>query len=316
MKKKTMKSIVALFALAAILSGCNDDHGSGTSARPDARTIAAFKEQFPDATNVKWNKKKGYDVATFGLPTRATAARGRNSAWYPEGGAAWAYTRFELIWETLQAEAPAVAHAWEASPYKAEGYILDDIDKKTYSGAEPTYKLEIEKGKTERELIYQHDGTLLSDRPDTDDDDDDAEEDPCPQEILVFIASELPDAKIVESDTEEEHGKVTYEVEIRYRIGGRMTEADLIFDARLVFLCAAMEIEDEEYTNPEVLPTAVYAKFKELAGGNEMDDVVKLYATIDDFKAETGARYAMTVEDEDTDRETTYVVDADGNPIG
>lgn len=315
MKKKMMKSIVALFALAAVLSGCNDDDGGGTAGLPQQQTIAAFKEQFPQATNVTWSKKKGYDVATFALPTRATAAQPRNSAWYPEGGTAYSYTQIELTWEQLQAEAPAVAAAWSSSAYKTAGYTLDDIDKKSYSGAETTYKLEIEQGKTERELVYGRDGTLLSDRLDIDEDDDDTEDDPCPQEVLDFVTANLPGALIVESDTEEENGTVTYEVEVRYRINGRQTEADLIFDARYAFLCAVTEIDDEDYTNPAILPAAVYAKFTELAGDNEIDEVVKLYATIADFKAGTNARYAMTVEDEETDRETTYVVDAAGNPV-
>ncbi|WP_418992233.1 hypothetical protein [Alistipes sp.] len=306
--KLSIKWALALIVCGVLATGCNDDENGG-GPQPAAQTVAAFQKQFPGATDVAWSKKNGYDVASFTLASRA-AATPRNSAWYPEGGTACAFTKFEISWTQLQEEAPAVAEAWNASPYKSQGYRLDDeIDRKTYADTDPTYKLEIERGDTERELVYKQDGTLLSDRTDADDGDEADEDDPSPQPILEYIASNLPDALIVECDTERAGGATFWEVEIAYR----NRECDLIFDDRFAFKAAAEEIEEEEYDDPAVLPAAVYAKFRELAGGNELDEVVKLYLSLADFKAAANPRYLGTVEDERTDRETTYLLDAQGN---
>lgn len=299
---KKMKRLLLVLACGALLAGCDDDNDNG-GPLPAEQTIQAFEKQFPDAQNVAWGKKLGYDVATFSLPTRAAA--GQNSAWYPEGGTVCTYTKFELSWEQLQTEAPAVAQAWENSQYKTQGYVLDDIDKRTYTDSKPTYKLEIEQGDTERELIYDREGTLLFDRPDLDDDEDD-EDDPCPQAIYDFIAANLPSAMIVETDTDYDGGVLRYEVEV---LNGS-EEADLLFDAECTFLYQVVEVEERDYQR--VLPAAVYQKFLSLAADTDTWDDVEIRK---DIKGSV-LSYVLVVEDEQTERETTYLVDANGNLIG
>lgn len=311
--KTRLALIITLFLTGALSIACHDEDNGGNNA-PAPKTLEAFAEDFPDAQNVSWERKKGYDVAYFTLPAARAAAAGQNSAWYSTGSDRCTYAKIEITWEQLQQEAPAVAAAWEASSYKKEGYILDDIDRKSYaSGDAPTYKLEAELRGSEYELVYKHDGTLISERLDADDTDERDEDDPAPLEVLDLIALNLPGAVVLESETDIDHGRTTYEVEIAYLRGQSRIEAELYFDAQYALLFAAQEIDERDYT--AVLPSAVQAKFRELAAGNEMEDVAKIHTSFADFKADTDARYMMTVEIEDADREQeiTYVVDAAGN---
>lgn len=291
-----------LLACGALLAGCSDEDNQGPVIGP--KTLEAFEKQFPDAQNVRWAKKQGYDVAYFTLAA-SRAAAGQNTAWYPEGSARCTFTKIEISWAQLEQEAPAVAAAWNASSYKTEGYLLDDIDRRTYDDAEPTYKLEIELRDAERELIYDRSGTLLADRPDLDSDDDEEEDDPCPQPIYDFITINLPDALIVETDREHEDGAVYYEVEVL--LNG--TEQDLIFDSAFKFLFIVVEVDERQYDT--ALPKAVYDKFLELAPDRgEWDDV-----TIRKQLDGTVIAYTLTVEDDATDRETTYMVSPDGTLV-
>lgn len=301
---KKIKRLLPVLASLLLLAGCSDDDNNGGGRLPGEQTLEAFQKQFPNAQNVFWSQKLGYDVASFSL-AGTRAAGGPNSAWYPQGGTVCTYTQFELTWQQLLTEAPSVAQAWEASPYKAEGYALDDIDVRTYADSAPTYKLEIEKGEAERELIYDRAGTLLFDRPDLDGDQDD-EDDPCPQPIYDFITASLPDALIVETDTEYEGGVLYYQVEV---LRGS-EEVDLLFDAQYTFLYQVVEVDERDYRT--LLPEAVYQRFLSLAADTETWEEVEIRKDI-----RGGVLcYVLIVEDERTDEETTYLVGADGNLIG
>lgn len=320
--KSIMKRIVLFFALGILGTACDSDdngRGGGPEGLPSQQTLTAFAKDFPTAEQVTWSKKKGYDVAYFVLKGTRAAVAGRNSAWYPEGSGKCTYKKLEISWEQLQKEAPAVATAWESSAYKSDGYVLDDIDRMEYADGEmPTYKLEAELHDTEYELTYQQDGTLLSERLDADDEDEDEEDDPAPKGVFDFIAANLPGAVILDSESETENNVTFFEVEIAYKRGATLIEADLIFNDRYAFQAAVEEIEEEDFTNPAILPIPVYEKFRELCKGEEMDDIRKIYTTIADFIAGTNASYAMTVETEDEhgdDVETTWLLDAEGNII-
>lgn len=299
---RTLKHWMLLLACGALLAGCSDDDDN-VGQLPDERTLQAFEQQFPDAQNVAWSKKLGYDVASFSLAA-TRAAGGPNSAWYPEGGTVCAYTQFELTWAQLLAEAPGVAQAWEGSAYKAEGYRIDDIDKTTYAASEPIYQLEVELGETEFELVYDRSGTLLFEQPDADGDDDE-EDAPCPQPIYDFITTNLPGVMIVETDTEYVAGALCYEVEVR-RSG---EEIGLIFDAQYNFRYQVVEVDERDYAT---LPEAVYRKFLVLASDPETWEDVAIRK---DLQGKVIC-YVLVVEDEQTDRETLYLVDASGEVIG
>lgn len=300
---KTMNRLILILACGVLLCGCSDSDNHDDPQLPAEQTLRAFEQQFPSARDVVWSKKLGYDVAAFTLAGTRAAASGPNSAWYPEGGTACTYTKLELIWAQLLAEAPAVAQAWEASAYKREGYALDEIGKRSYIDSPSTYKLEIERGEDERDLIYDRAGTLLYDRPDSDADDTDT---PCPQVIFDFITANRPGAVIVETDTDHEAGAVYYAVEILLE----GNESDLIFDADCNFLYEEAEVDERDYQT--ALPAAVYEQFLALAADTDTWDEVLVRK---DLQGKVLC-YVLCVEDERTDTETTYLVDAAGNPIG
>ena len=309
--KKMQFYFVALLAMSFAMFSCSDDDNQNFAAgnQPSVQTQSAFERDYPGATDVRWAKKRGYDVAYFNLPvSRAAAQNEQHSAWY-NAQAKRSYAKYELSLEELKQEAPAVVDAWEASTYKAEGYELDDIDKKEYdNGMEPTYKLEVEKGDIEYELEYAADGTLLSAKQDIDSADEDEEDEPAPQEILDFFTTNFPEAQILEVDLEdddEEGQKPYYEVEISYRRDGEVIEADVIFTPDHEFKAIVEEIDDDDYTNTEVLPEAVYAKAQELAQDAELDEILKIYTSIDAFKNNADPVYCVVIEREDAQGEET-----------
>lgn len=212
-----MKHLIYYFIVLTFvslgLSSCSndDDQNPSQGNQPSIKTQTAFKSDYPAATNVRWEKKRGYDVAHFDLSsTRVAMQKEQHSAWYNVESKR-AYAKYELSLEELKQEAPAVVDAWEASTYKAEGYELDDIDKKEYNnGMEPTYKLEVEKGDIEYELEYAADGTLLSAKQDIDADDDDQEDEPAPEEILNFLQDNLSDAQILDVDFEDDEDETPH----------------------------------------------------------------------------------------------------------
>ena len=145
--KNSIKLIAAvLLAGSAILAGCSKDGHEGYL--PDSEILKSFDIKFPDAVDVEWIRKSGYDVAYFNVDyTRALSSekKGRsNSAWYWQGKAELAFSKLEISWKQLINDAPAVADGWNASEYKSDGYHIDDIHVKTYEGREPVYKLEID----------------------------------------------------------------------------------------------------------------------------------------------------------------------------
>ncbi|MEG1699703.1 MAG: PepSY-like domain-containing protein [Alistipes sp.] len=303
--KNYFKSLaVILLASGFIFVGCSDDDATKqNTTAPAEQTVKAFQAKFPAAQNVQWAKKRGYDVATFTLKgTRAAnVAAPANSAWYLEGTATCAYVDEEITLEQLKKDAPKVAAAWEASPRKKEGYLLEDIDVLTHATEAAVYKLEVEKGELEYELYYTKEGVLLREQADADETDDKDENEPCPQAIYDFIKLNFATAIVVEFDIEDEGGMTYYEVEVT--INGK--EKELVFDKESQFLFVIVEIDEE------ALPEAINKAFLALAPNSEdWSDIAQL-------ENEKGAviGYMLIVEDEKTNTEKTFMVDAKGNTL-
>ena len=67
----------------AILSCSKDGNGGGDQNLPSEQTQVAFKADYPNATNVTWSKKNGYDVVAFDLKKKSeTPSPKQNKAWY------------------------------------------------------------------------------------------------------------------------------------------------------------------------------------------------------------------------------------------
>ena len=305
---KWMKQIsVWMLAASALMVGCNDDDNANEPMGgnlPPVKTQQVFAREYPNAQNVRWDKKHGYDVAYFNYAATRVATE-QNSAWYTQQSER-CYANHDLSWAELQQEAPAVAQAWEQSTYKAEGYELDDITKKVMKDDSMTqYKLEVELGDVEYDLIYAADGTLLSEKLDIDTEDEDEEDEPAPWEILDFVANNLPEAQILESELEDEDGEHYYEVEIAFVRDNEKIEADMIFSVDGKLLGIIEEIEDEQV---DQLPQAVVDQLAELAKSGELDDISLFYSTIEAFRNGEPDYYIVEIEMENQEGEEQDVV--------
>lgn len=319
---KTSKLFMIIAALGALMISCSDKKddtkpggGGSGSIEPAKVTVEAFNKAFPNASNVVWSKKNGYDLATFvAASTRATAPVQTSKAWFVANTSDMTYTSLDMSFAELKAEAPAVVTAWEASAYKTQGYLIDDIAKRQYTDTDiPTYRLDVELNDAEIELIYKQDGTLVSEKPKVDGEDDD---EPAPLELLDFVKTNLPEAVVVDSESDDENGVVLYEIEILYPRANGKVEYIMIFDKDLKLLYIMEEIDEEDAA--KVLPAAVSAKFAELAAGGEIDEVGVLYQTIEAFKTQESNLYIMFVEIEDEngdDKEMVYIVNAEGEVV-
>lgn len=291
-----------LLACVVFMNACNDDDDGIYSGKPSTTTEQAFQRDFPTAEYVTWSKKKGYDVAKFTLPATRVAGSFEHTAWYPEGTDQNAYTKMEISWDRLQAEAPLVAEAWLASIYKAEGYELDDeIDVRTYAGQDPQYKLEAERGEVEYDLIYTKEGVLVSATLDDDDSDEELEDEPCPVQILDFIKVHFPEARIDESSFEQEFGYKLFVVEIEEMIEGRMVESELLFSDKFDFWRMVREVEDADIAK---LPAALLDNMRQVAPETDWDEVIVAY---DVDGVELGYYLIVEIEDEATDREEEHL---------
>lgn len=113
-----------------------------------------FKEQYPTAVDVEWERKHGYVVVDFYLP-----GSGECEAWYKKSGT-WMMTSYDMLYNNLPA---AVRTAFEG------GYgvntPVDDVERIERSKGDTIYIIEttvvVNGYLTDIYLDYAPDGTLL-----------------------------------------------------------------------------------------------------------------------------------------------------------
>lgn len=203
---KTSLLFGAAILTCSLSFSCSDNENSGTTTAPNAKVEKEFLSRYPNATNVEWISKKGYDVALFDLTTRSAAPTQKNEAWFTDNGK-WCMTESDIDSDELPSE---IAEGWKATTFISDGYQIDDVDV-LERGGEAIYKIEIEKaGAPDYDLFFNTKGELLSFRIDQDDDDDNL---PTPTEILEFLNEKYKNVQIIECEEDEENNKTIYEVE-------------------------------------------------------------------------------------------------------
>ena len=89
---KTTKHLFLTFiaCMAVMLSACSDEDGPTTPGGtvPD-NVLEAFNSQYPNASNVSWEIKSDYAVASFTLDATRSNEAGKNKAWYRMSDARW-----------------------------------------------------------------------------------------------------------------------------------------------------------------------------------------------------------------------------------
>ena len=204
-----MKHLLMSFLVGTmiLLSACSDEDGPKTNEIPD-RVLEAFNSQYPDATNVSWETRDEYAVASFTIEVRSTTTEGRSMAWYRMSDARWSMSDFDIPYNQLP---QAVKTSFEASEYaQAPWHRDDDVDVITRHGYDETiYVIDVEKNEngieTDVELYYTADGILVNMTVDAEKDNDHSDMLPStpPTTITEWINQNFPDARIIEIDDED-----------------------------------------------------------------------------------------------------------------
>jgi len=139
--KKTM--FIALVLISAFATGF-------AQSKTPSTVMAAFKEKFPSATDVKWGKEsaKEYEAA-FKLNG------GNYSASFDNAGV-WLETESPLKFDQLPDK---VQNAFDASH---KGQTIKAISKIETSKGTMKYEIEVKQGSKTLELFYHEDGTKAS----------------------------------------------------------------------------------------------------------------------------------------------------------
>lgn len=257
MKRNTILMTLLVSALA--LAGCdkNEDNGSREPA-VSQQAKAALAAKYPSATNVAWQTKGNYVVASFSLPASRAEAGNDLAAWFDNGGA-WYMTETDIPFTALP---QAVRTAFNASEYAAAPWTVDDVDMLEREGVETIYVIEVEKREngveTEVDLYYSADGVLVKMLTDSAPDYDYGDYIPSRPAtgIEEYIRTNYPGARITEIDYE--HGMT--EVEI---IDSR-TPRELLFDGSGAWVYTKTEVRrsDVPQTVIQALENGEYAAYR------------------------------------------------------
>ncbi|MEG2067345.1 MAG: hypothetical protein RRZ65_06845 [Tannerellaceae bacterium] len=277
MNKKKILSKLLFGAAVVLFAACSngDEFKEETQDNLPKAVTAAFEKQFPGATNVTWTEKKDYFVASFDLggTTRADAAPGAvNEAWYTDAGVC-GLSELEISQTELEKTYAAVFAALKATPYMAEGYQIDDIDllQRSANSNDRVIKVEIGKGKLERNLFFTPEGLLVKDVEDIDNNDKD-DNLPCPKELTDFVNLHYKDAVIV--DFEPDAKTKTFEVEILITQMGVSMEKELTFNEKYEFTGAEIDIEDKALAQliQKMLTPEQMAAIAKITGENDPNE--------------------------------------------
>lgn len=191
--------LALLLLIAGLTVACSDDDKDDFKLVSDA-TVAAFAKDFPGASDMKWEKKKGYFVVDFYMESRTREME----AWYDNAGKLYVTER-DITHKELPA---AVITALGSSKYA--DWAIDDIDEISREGFETIYVIEVEKGKEEVDLVYNAEGVLLREIVEGAGTGDAGDYIPAnlPAAIQSYLQTNHPNAKIVDVDKEKTHWEV------------------------------------------------------------------------------------------------------------
>lgn len=177
--------IILLLATGMVVISCKNNN----KYRPDAIIITAFNNQFPQAKQIEWEPKQGYQVAEF--HDNGTESK----AWFDNKGK-WMMTESNLKYSALP---QPIRNDFEKSTYYS--WKKNDIDKVERLGMSPVYVIGVEKEEQDTDLYYSEDGTLIKTINDVKKGDL-VKYMPLNPAIKEQIAQKYPDATVIETDSE------------------------------------------------------------------------------------------------------------------
>lgn len=124
--KKILFFVASIMALFAV--GCDKDY------TPDASLSSTFKQAYPDAVDVEWEREHHHLVAEFKLPNISNECE----AWFTKSGS-WVLTTYRIAYSSLP---DAVRNSFE-SKYGAMTPV-DSVTHVQRSNGDDIYFLEVE----------------------------------------------------------------------------------------------------------------------------------------------------------------------------
>lgn len=154
MKSFGLLILLCAFTFSAALYASNWEDGK---ARIKIEVLNAFQQKFPNATDVEWEKEGRYYVAEFKslLNTGTNRQICDMEAWF-DSKANWKMTVSDVVYQILPA---AIKEAFTSGNFGT--WKVDDAHIVERDGKENLYLLEVEQGRNERDLIYNHKGELV-----------------------------------------------------------------------------------------------------------------------------------------------------------
>ena len=99
---KQLRTVIFLSMICLFFASCSKDEKIGEDDdknAPSTQTLASFKADYPNATNVVWSKNNGYEVASFDLSNNSRSAKPKQTKdWYSSNTNKCTYSYLELSW--------------------------------------------------------------------------------------------------------------------------------------------------------------------------------------------------------------------------
>lgn len=150
MKRKLSLLFLLMMGLFITTACSDDDDDYNPNYNPDQEVRNAFKQMFPNATQVSWGEKNDYAVANF-VNDKQTV-----TAWYSKKGV-WYLTQTNIAVSAIpQAITKAIANNSKYSSLTTAGASM--LER---SGMTDAYLVELSGGKDYVDLYYTADGYLF-----------------------------------------------------------------------------------------------------------------------------------------------------------
>lgn len=257
-----------------VFTACGDDNDESPVA-PNAALEKAFSDRYPEAGRPLWETKGTMAVAEFSIGGYEA------DAWFDTSGQ-WVLTETDVPFAALP---EAVRKGVAESPYA--DWKVEDVDKLERPEAATVYRIEVEKGETEKDLYYDENGMLFKEVTDEQGENGTTPPAQLPQAAKSRIEALYPGAVILEYEVEKQGLEVDIVHDKRYK--------EVVFSADgASWLFTEWDLAEAE------LPAAVKTALQTPDYANwRIDD-------IDCIEKPTGVFFKIELEQGNRDREVMF----------
>lgn len=352
MKNLLFKGLL-IVAISASMIACEAENDFGDfEGDVSTETVEKFKILYPSATSVVWRKVErkvgSYDVANFSTPvTRATSTpQETKDAWFSGNSE---FVREDTEFDDLTELPQVIQDGFAATEYSnTDLWEVDDIEFQVNADEQhiDVYVIEVEVrvlpineegveiDEVEYELFFNVEGVLIAERLNSDEEsEDDDMPVELPQEIIDYLATNYPNAQIIDSEIEDDG----YEVEILFEGKTIEIEFDLQFNvteiskdvtyndlpenvrAKIMFHYPNLNIETDEIEVEYEEANGVKTYEIELEIGEEeeyeIEVILDAESNITSMKGEMSYTYLSQAVKDDVVAQYPTIVDLDADEI-